>query len=89
MKYEYESPIMNGDTVKFNGVICTVSITGYQGAYKNVNGKYTNCATGDTGYLTVIETTEDKKESFPVGYEFRAEWTDRGLQMVKPAIERI
>ena len=68
---------MNGDIIRFNGKSCKAEIQGSEGAYRTIDGKCINCATGTNGFLIDLET----------GYRFRAKW-DKKTEIIKQAITR-
>ncbi len=82
-KYEYQSNVMNGDIVIFNGLVCEVEILGKRGGYATIDDVYTNITTATKGFLRVLETTKQGAIDFPIGRKFRAEWRTCGLRMVK------
>lgn len=61
---ENSDRIMNGDIVSIRGIHHVVEIQGYQGAYRSVGGKYTNCAIGTKGFLRNIQTGESYRASW-------------------------
>lgn len=67
-----KKPVHDGDRVVFNGKTYTVEIQGYQGAYEDIDGVWTNRGTATEGYM--------RDET---GHCFRASWGKEGLVHVE------